>query len=148
MLEVEENLEKIQDILERAWKFPLTGGRAFVEVEKILQIIAEVRETLPREIEQAKNVVADRKKILNDAREESKQMLQSTEEKIKLMLSKDELLKRAKEIAVNLVKEAENKVKEVKKTTNSYIESVTDEAVKALLSGVSNIKNMRNKLRK
>ena len=148
MLEVEENLEKIQDILERAWKFPLTGGRAFVEVEKILQIIAEVRETLPREIEQAKNVVADRKKILNDAREESKQMLQSTEEKIRLMLSKDELLKRAKEIAVNLVKEAENKVKEVKKATNSYIESVTDEAVKALLSGVSNIKNMRNRVKK
>ena len=148
MSEVEENLEKIQDILERAWKFPLTGGKAFVEVDKILQILAEVRESLPREIEQAKKVVADRKKILNDAREESKQMIQSTEEKIKLMLSKDELLKRAKEIAVNLVKEAENKVKEIKKATNSYIENVTDEAVKSLLSGVSNIKNMRSKIKK
>lgn len=148
MLEIEENIEKIQDILERAWKFPLSGGKAFVNIEKILQILIEIKDSLPNEIEQARKIVADRTKILNEAKEESKQMIKAAEEKVKFMLSKDEFLNKAKRVAQVLVKEAENEAKEVKKATNCYIVNVIDEAIKALLSGVSNIKNVRSKIKK
>ncbi len=134
-------------MFESAWRFPLTRGKAFVDVDKALDLLFKLGDSLPSEIEQAKKVVADRKKILNDAKEESKQMLQVTEEKIKLMLSKDEFLKRAKEVAENLVRESRNEAKEIKKAASGYVEDISRNAEKALAESMASIREMRRKVR-
>ena len=134
-------------MFESAWRFPLTRGKAFVDVDKALGLLFKLGDSLPSEIEQAKKVVADRKKILNDAKEESKQMLQVAEEKIKLMLSKDEFLKRAKEIAESLVRESRNEAKEIKKAASGYVEDISRNAEKALAESMASIREMRRKVR-
>jgi vacuolar-type H+-ATPase subunit H len=147
ILEVEEILKGLEDTLQRAWKLPLTGGKALVNVEKILELLHSLEESLPKEFTQAKNIVADRQKILSDAKEESKKMLQTTEEKIKLMLSRDELMKKAKEVAEALVKESRNEAKAVKKATSSYVDDMMRDVEKALADGIVNIRELRKKLK-
>ena len=68
-LKLEENINELKEILERAWKFPFSGGKAFVNVEKILELIFDIEDSFPKEFSQAKNIVADRTKILNEAKE-------------------------------------------------------------------------------
>ena len=147
MIEFDDGLKKIQDTLEKAWKVPFLGGKAFVNVEKVMQLLFSIRESLPKEIDQAKKIVSDRSKILNDAKDEAKKMLQSAEEKIRQMLTKDELLKRAKEVAETLVKESRNEAREIKKATSNYIENVTRNAEKSLTEGISSIREVRRKLK-
>ena len=146
-LKLEENINELKDILERAWKLPLSGGKAFVNVEKILELIFEIEDSFPKELTQAKNIVADRTKILNGAKEEAKRIINAAEEKIKTMLSKDEFLRRAKEVAENLVKESRNESKEIKKATNNYLDDITKSAEKTLTDGISSIRELRRKLK-
>lgn len=146
-MKIEENINKLKEILERAWKLPLSGGKAFVNIEKVLELLFEIEDSFPKEVAQAKNIVSDRTKILNDAKDESKKIIKAAEDKIKLMLSKDEFLKRAKEVAENLVKESRNEAKEIKKATSNYIENITKDAEKTLTDGISSIREMRRKLK-
>ena len=146
-LKLEENINELKEILERAWKFPFSGGKAFVNVEKILELIFDIEDSFPKEFSQAKNIVADRTKILNEAKEESKRMINAAEEKIKAMLSKDEFLKRAKEVAENLVKESRSESREIKKATNNYIEDITKNVEKTLTDGITSIRELRRKLK-
>lgn len=146
-MKIEENINKLKEILERAWKLPLSGGKAFVNIAKVLELLFEIEDSFPKEVAQAKNIVADRTKIINDAKDESKKIIKAAEDKIKLMLSKDEFLKRAKEVAENLVKESRNEAKEIKKATSNYIENITKDAEKTLTDGISSIREMRRKLK-
>ncbi len=146
-LKLEENINELKEILERAWKFPFSGGKAFVNVEKILELIFDIEDSFPKEFSQAKNIVADRTKILNEAKEESKRIIGAAEEKIKTMLSKDEFLKRAKEVAENLVKESRSESREIKKATNNYIEDITKNVEKTLTDGITSIRELRRKLK-
>ena len=146
-LKLEENINELKEILERAWKFPFSGGKAFVNVEKILELIFDIEDSFPKEFSQAKNIVADRTKILNEAKEESKRIIGAAEEKIKTMLSKDEFLKRAKEVAENLIKESRSESREIKKATSNYIEDITKNAEKTLTDGITSIRELRRKLK-
>lgn len=146
-MKLEENINELKEILERAWKFPFSGGKAFVNVEKILELIFDIEDSFPKEFSQAKNIVADRTKILNEAKEESKRIIGAAEEKIKTMLSKDEFLKRAKEVAENLIKESRSESREIKKATSNYIEDITKNAEKTLTDGITSIRELRRKLK-
>ena len=69
-MRVEELLNEIQDIMNEAKSVPLTGGKSLVDTEKVLDILDEINDTLPSEVRQAKNIVADRGQIIAEAKKE------------------------------------------------------------------------------
>ena len=50
---------------------PFTGGKRMVDVEKLQEILDEIRLNLPTELRQAKAIVNDRADIENSARKEA-----------------------------------------------------------------------------
>ena len=52
-MNVEELLDELYDMVEKAWNFPLSRGRAMLDVEEVKDILEEIREAMPQEIRQA-----------------------------------------------------------------------------------------------
>ena len=59
-------LEDLESLVMNASKMPFSNKK-MVEEEEILQIIDDLKESMPAELEQAKKVLAEKDKIISDA---------------------------------------------------------------------------------
>ena len=66
-MKVIDLIQEIEDILETAGGFPLTG-KVMVDPGEIRDILKEIRQELPEEIQQAQWIKNERQRILDDAK--------------------------------------------------------------------------------
>ena len=67
-MSIEEILDQLDELIDRAWSLPLTGGRCVVDADKVRELLDDVRLNMPTEIRQAQPIVADRPEIVNTAK--------------------------------------------------------------------------------
>ena len=67
-MNIDDILDAMDEMLDRAWNLPLTGGRCVVDAEKVRDLIDDIRLNMPAEIKQAKQIVADRTDIISVAK--------------------------------------------------------------------------------
>ena len=70
-MNIDDILDAMDEMLDRAWNLPLTGGRCVVDAEKVRDLIDDIRLNMPAEIKQAKQIVADRADIISVAKKEA-----------------------------------------------------------------------------
>ena len=61
---VRDTLNKVENLVASAWHLPLTG-KATIDEEKLVQLVDELRDGLPQELEQAENIIRERDNILD-----------------------------------------------------------------------------------
>ena len=88
---VEELLDQLDDTIDRAFSFPLSGGRCVVDAERVREIIDDIRLNLPQELKQAKAIVSDRNDIISTARRESEAIIRSAEERARALVAQEEI---------------------------------------------------------
>ena len=66
-MRVLELLEEIEEIVDTAAGFPLTG-KIMVDSQELLEIVREIRAELPDEIQQAQWIKNERERIIAEAR--------------------------------------------------------------------------------
>lgn len=71
-MKIDDLILELQDILGSAKSVPFSGGKVMVDSDEMYNIIEQIQDAMPSEISQAKNVVADRKAILQRLRKRQK----------------------------------------------------------------------------
>ena len=85
-MNTDQLLNQIEDIIDSGSK-TLRGGKVAVDAEAIRTAIDEIRAGLPKEIQQAKIIVADRNNILAKAKQESVTVVTEAQEKSRALVS-------------------------------------------------------------
>ena len=133
---VEELLDELYEMIDRASRVPFSG-KCMINADEFKSVLDELHENLPQEINQARAIVADRSRILEDARRESDAIVRSADEKAKAMVSQEEIVRQAQDRAADIMDQNQEKVRQMRKATNDYIDEVmlkVDDAVAAVLS--------------
>lgn len=146
-MKVEELLDELEEILQEAWNLPLTGGKGFVDINKIKDLTNEVRNALPNELEQAKAIVADRGKIITTAKDEAESIIRVAEEKAKLLVEKEEIVMKAKVHAEDILLEAKTSSRNIKKAANDYVDDIMRRTDEFLNSNLSELRKARQELK-
>ena len=92
---IEEILEIMDETLDRAMQVPFSNEKSLVDVEKMRELVDEVRLNLPHEFKLAKKLVQDRKTILEDAKGEADTIIKQAEERAKQLVSQQEVTRLA-----------------------------------------------------
>ncbi len=142
---VNEILTAIVDLLEDSKELPLTN-KVMVEKEQILDLVDEVRSQLPHEIRQAKAIVSDRAKILEDAHNEAENLVTTAEERRRTLIDEHEITKAAKQEGERIVSEARGKSREIRNAADTYVSDLLANAEKALEENLDKFKSTREKL--
>lgn len=95
-MKVEDLLLELRETIEDAKVLPLSGGKCLVDVENLKELLDDIEDTLPQEVRQAKAIVADRQKIIADAKSEAESIIRSAEDRKNLLLHKTKLLDKHK----------------------------------------------------
>lgn len=136
-LNIEDLLDELYEMVEKAWSLPLSRGRAVLDGDEVRQILDEIRDNLPGEIRQAKAICADRAQIIDDARREAETVVRVAEERAKAMINQNEIVRQAQQKANEMIAQAQAKNREMRKASNDYVDDLmkrTDESLSANLA--------------
>ena len=130
-------LERIEDIIEDASKFPLSS-KVMIDKEEVLEVINEIRLKLPDEINRASWVAKERQRILNEAQNEADELISKVTAQQKALIEDSEITRQAKKYANQLIQEAEQKANEMKSGAYDY----SDEILSKLQEKIRDINNI------
>ena len=146
-MNVEELLELMEETLEEGTAVPFSPSKRIVDVDRMRDIIDEVRNNLPDEIRDSKKIVADREQIIKGARAESENIIKQAEERARGLVSDQEITKRAQQRAVEILTAAQQQAKEISRSATTYCETILKNSEEVLARSASDIKNTRMNLR-
>ena len=145
-MKVDDLILDLQNLVDNAKTVPLSGGMVMVNSDEVFEIIAQIQDAMPAEVRQAKNIVADRKQILNEANSEAENIIRAAEERKKIMLNQNEMVREAQAKAKEIVDDAKAKSAEIRKAANVYADGILKRAEESLSTQLTDIKKTRSTL--
>lgn len=146
-MNVDELLDLMEETLEEGTAVPFAATKRMVDVDRMRDIIDEVRNNLPDEIRESKKIVNDREDIVKNARMEAESIIKQAEDRARTLVSEQEIVKRAQQRAAEILTAAQAQAKELSKNATLYCESILKNSEEALARSVADIKNTRLNLR-
>ena len=119
-MRVLELLEEIEEIVDTAAGFPLTG-KIMVDSQELLEIVREIRAELPDEIQQAQWIKNERERIITEAKNQYEAVIEDAQKQADALVESNDITVRSKLRADELMKVTENTAKQLKIGTYDYI---------------------------
>ncbi len=145
-MNIEDLLDLMDETLEDAFTVPLTGKR-MVDVEKLRDIIDDIRLNMPTEIRQAKAIVQDRADIVEGARREAEGIIKRSEERARVIVSEQEIVKQSQQKAHEILNNAKQNAKDMRNSVTNYCENILRQTEEQLAKSCSEVKNVRASVR-
>lgn len=140
---IDEILEMMDDLLDKSPTFPFTNKKCLVDTNQLREYIDNIRYSLPTEIKRAKEMVADRSEIIDDANAKAEKIIKDAEERAKLLVAESEIVKQAQEAANDLTAQAKAMDQSIRRAMASKLDGTLSESENALSKALHEIKAMR-----
>ena len=144
---VDELLEQIDDMIDKAWSMPLSGGKCLVEADRLRDLIDDIRGNMPSEVRQAKAIVSDRADIISTAKREAEGIIRAAEERARHMGAQEEITKQAQAKASEILSQAQLKAREMRRGANDFSEDLLRRTEETLLARLNEVRQARQVLR-
>lgn len=146
-MNIDELLDLMEETLEDATGLPFAGGKRVVDIDKMQDIIDEVRLNLPTEVRQARAIVNDRADIVSDAKREAEAIVRKAEERARILVGEQEIVKAAQQRAAEIVSGAQTQAREMRTTVTDYCENMLRVTEEQLARNAAEVKTVRANLR-
>ena len=143
-MNIDELLDVMDETLEEAVNLPFTGGKRMVDVEKVRDIIDDIRLNMPAEIRQAKAIVQDRADIVESAKKEAEAIVKRAEDR---MVAQEAIVKAAQQKATEILTSAQSQSREMRTTVTNYCENMLRHTEEQLAKSMTEVKTVRSTLR-
>ncbi len=130
----------MESLLNESWLIPLTSNRIINE-EEYLDIIDQMRITIPAEIKQAKRIQQERERIIAQAQEEAERIVAQAREQAANLTNEHEVLKNAETKAEALLQQAQQQAEEIKTGADDYVIEVLSELEEQLMAFLTTVRN-------
>ncbi len=130
-------VERLESLVAGSKKLPLTNN-VVVEQAGLLELVDQLRASVPEEVRQAKRITEEAGRIAERAHEEADAVVARAQEQAAQMLEERELVKMAQQRARELLDAASDEASEVRRGADEYAAGVLirleGECIKALTS--------------
>ena len=144
---VDSILGMMEGIVDSAKIFPMTHGKVLIDQEQFLDMLADLRSQLPRELEEARRIVADRSNILETAKKEAEMTTRVAEERARKLVDHDEIVKQAQMKANEIMSTAQLQSRELKKAAMEYADSMLGQVDEQLNKSLIEVRQRRQSFR-
>ena len=140
---LEELINNIQEMVQEAWTLPLSSDKCVIERERMLDLIDELRSTLPADIKMAAEIVQQKNQMMSDGRRELDTMRKRLEEEARKMLNKTEIMQEARKRAKEIIGNAEIQARELRRAAGEYCDESLKRTEEALALSAEEVKKAR-----
>lgn len=122
-MSIEKLLDEMENVLVDASRVPFTNKRV-VEEDDLAKFLDEFRELLPKELEEAKRIIADRQHILEEAQKEAQNIIEQAKTYVSKLTDENIINKQAHEQANELMMQASKTAKNLQSDAVNYADEV------------------------
>lgn len=144
---LEDLLNTMQDMIQEARTVPLTQDKCIVERDRMLDLIEELRVSLPTDLKMAADIVENRNELLAAGKRDSAKLMQIAEEKAQKMVDKTEVMVAARKKAKEVLGNAEIQARELRRAANEYCEDSLKRTEESMALANEEIKKARARFR-
>lgn len=144
--EAMELIEMMYSTVAEAKSVPLAAGRCMVERDDMLSMLEELRDNLPREMEEARRLWEAKDEFIASAKREAEQIRLDAEQKARQIVEEEEIVRLAKIRADELVQTATNKQAELFQVVNVRIDQTVAQGESALSKALDEVRSLRYQL--
>ncbi len=133
-------LDRLETVLCSGSRIPLMG-KAMVDEHECLEIVDQLRVAVPEEIKQAKRLLQEKDRLLEEAEEQAKRIVSHAQEQAVVLSAQHEIAKAAEARALRILETAEAEADERREGSDRYVaEALSDleDRLSELLSVVRN----------
>ncbi len=145
-MSIDEILNEMDEILEESINLPFSGGKRMVDVEKVRDLMDEIKRNLPDEVRQAKAIVQDRIDIINAAKKEADMLVQQAETRAAGLVSEAEVVKTSQAKANEILNTAQQQSREMRKQVLDYCDGMLRQSEEELTRRARSIREVRGNL--
>ena len=142
-----ELLDILYGMVTEAWSVPLGNDKCIIEREKAVEIINDIKASLPTSIAEAKRLVAARDEFIGNAKREAEALRKSAEEKARAMVEEQEVVRVAKARSAEMISSAEAKSKELRRVAGDYVDDIMRQTEESMNAALATIQNAHNSFR-
>ena len=144
---VDELFDMLYGMIEEAKNMPLSSDKCIIERDRVLDLLDDIRAQFPVELAEAQKLLAARNDYIASAKREADLIRQQAEEKAKQMIAEDQVLNAAKQRSAEMLRQTEERTRELKKAANDYCEDALRRTEEAVSEAFNEIKNSRIRFR-
>ncbi|SHG96159.1 hypothetical protein SAMN02745245_00160 [Anaerosphaera aminiphila DSM 21120] len=141
-----ELIEELEDLVETSSQIPLTG-KVMLDREEFLEIINDMKNDIPSELKEAKQICADRGTIIQNAQSEADKILTGAKAHAEEVISEDELVLKANERASDILKHANEESLQIREGARDYADELLENTQVKLSDIIKMLNENRQELR-
>lgn len=143
----EDIIGALYDMVQDARSMPLAADKCILERDKVLDMLDEIIAQLPGELKQSRAIVESRNELIGQARREAENILREAQEKAKEMVTKEAVYIEAKKRSEELVGQTQNKISQLRKAGNEYMDESLRQTEEAISQALAEVRETRMKFR-
>jgi vacuolar-type H+-ATPase subunit H len=121
LMDIAARMQQLEELIMEAKSMPLSTS-VLINREEALELIQEMRASLPEEIKQARWVVKDREQLLTKARKDAEGVIQQALEEQHRMASQEEVVKTSIRESERILDEARSDARQIRHEAEDYMD--------------------------
>lgn len=146
-MNIEEVLVMLDELIDKSWSLPLSGGRCVIDAERVRDLIDDIRVNIPIEIKQAKAIVEDRGEIIATAKKEAEEIIRRAELQAKKLTAQEEIIKHSQAKASEILSQTQMQAREMRVGAQSFSDDILRVTEESLQKALLELKATRQALR-
>ncbi len=119
-MDIQHLVDRLEDLIDEGRHIPFSKF-TLIDEERMLEIIDQMRISIPEEIEKAARVLAQRDRILAQANEEAARLVQMARERGDQMIDRESLVQLAKSKADKIIEAANAEADNITQDADQYV---------------------------
>jgi len=119
-MDILQLIDRLEELFNEAKQVPFTHN-VVVDEDKMLELIDQMRITIPDEVKKAQQVVAQRDRVMAQAQEEANRTLQIARDKANEMAQKDMVVQEAQRRADQILAQARSDAEATRADADNYV---------------------------
>ena len=144
---IEDIIGALYDLVQDARAMPLAADKCILERDKVLDMLDEIIAQLPGELKQSRTIVESRNELISQARREAEGILKDAQEKAKQMVTKEAIYVEAKKRSEELVGQTQNRINQLRKAGNEYMDESLRQTEEVIAKALNEVRDTRMKFR-
>lgn len=133
-------VDRLETLLNKSWRLPLTSN-VVIQEDAFVDIIDQMRISIPEEVKQARRVSAERERLLEQAQEEADRIVALAQEQAGNLSNDHEIAKTAQASADQIIAQAYHSAETIKANADTYVMETLSSLEEQLMILLTTVRN-------
>ena len=144
---IEDIISALYDMIQDARALPLGADKCILERDKVLDMLDEIIAQLPAELKQSRTIVESRNELIGQARREAETIVREAQEKAKELVTQEAIYLEARRQCQEMYNKTQSRIAELRKASNEYMDDALRRTEEAIAMSLNEVRDTRVKFR-